>query len=99
MGLLENVGTLMFLVMCHEGELALLPSGARCRILGLGTEAQTVKIQRLDDGEEFDILPRHLRHTTQDEVEPGAPVVDTFDDASVELLRGIVKLRAEGTFY
>lgn len=82
----------MFLAVLREGELAMLPSGAKCRILGaLGFH---VHVQRLDDGEEFDIMPRHLRPTEQDSVEPGARVtsVDVF-------VAELQRLRADGSHY
>lgn len=50
----------MFLTLCREGEFAFTPSGRKVVILG--TDGNAVKVQCLDDGEEFEIMARHLRH-------------------------------------
>lgn len=86
----------MFLSMCHEGEIAVLPSGAYCRILGMGLRL-SVRVQRLDDAEEFEIKPCHLRHACDaPAVEVGALVMTV---ARREVLAEVARLRADDTHY
>lgn len=65
----------MFLTLCREGEHALTPTGRKVVILG--SRADAILVQDLTTGEEFEIMPRHLRHAPSGERQQG-PLVTTF---------------------
>jgi hypothetical protein len=64
----------MYLALIREGEWAVTPTGRL--VIILGTSAGAVKVQDLHDGEEFEIMPQHLRHHPGGEKQQGARVVE-----------------------
>jgi hypothetical protein len=72
----------MFLALCREGELAFTPSGRKVVILGM--HAGAVKVQCCESGEDFEILPRHLRHC--DGSLAGMPVTAIREDVVADIL-------------
>jgi hypothetical protein len=75
----------MFLAVIREGEHAVTPTGRRVVILG--TLMGAVHVQDLDDGDDFYIMPRHLRHLPTGDKQAGARVETFAMDTVMEALK------------
>lgn len=68
----------MFLTLCREGEHALTPTGRKVVILG--SRAGAIQVRDLVTGEEFEIMPRYLRHAPSRERQQGPLVTEFFPE-------------------
>lgn len=84
----------MFVALCREGETVRLPLGAAARVLRL--DGDGVVVERLVDGAEFAIKPRHLRHLSEDEHLVGDTIINI---RTRELAAALVRLRTDDEHY